>query len=163
MEVAIWHKVNATEQGVADFLDCNWGFHDFRIERVSFIPKSDTCEVFLKYDTGKEGVILRFSKLHDLFIRVDEDYLEAWLFGSTLLLQENGAIRWIAADDVTEYELESCTFATWVEADQLIWAVTDGDGQPIEMPAKRLHRVWNDCGKRVEKHFQFEGYCQSIS
>ena len=51
--MSIWYKVNATEQGITDFLDCNWGFHDFRIERVSFIPRSDTCEVFLKYDTGK--------------------------------------------------------------------------------------------------------------
>ena len=154
--MSIWYKVNATEQGITDFLDCNWGFHDFRIERVSFIPRSDTCEVFLKYDTGKEGVLLRFSKLHDMFIRVDEDYLDAWLFDTTLLLRENGAMRWIAADDVTEDELESCTFATWVEADQLIWAVTDGDGQPIEMPSDRLHQIWNVFDKRVEKHFQFE-------
>ena len=154
--MSIWYKVAATEQGITDFLDCNWGFHDFRIERVSFIPRSDTCEVFLKYDTGKEGVLLRFSKLHDMFIRVDEDYLDAWLFDTTLLLRENGAMRWIAADDVTEDELESCTFATWVEADQLIWAVTDGDGQPIEMPPDRFHQIWNVFDKPVEKHFQFE-------
>lgn len=154
--MSIWHKVNATQQGITDFLDCNWGFHDFRIERVMFIPKNDACEIFLKYDTGKEGVILRFSKLHGMFTRVDEDYLDSWLFDTTLLLRENGAMRWIAADDVTEDELESCTFATWVEADQLIWAVTDGDGQPIEMPANRLHQVWNHYGKRVEKHFRFE-------
>lgn len=153
--MSVWYKVNATEQGITDFLDCNWGFHDFRIERVTFVPESDTCEVFLKYDTGKEGVVLRFSKLRGMFIRVDEDYLDAWLFGSTLLLQENGTMRWIAADDVSAEEAAACTFATWVEADQLLWAVTDGDGQPIEMPSDCLHQLWNVDGKDIEKQFSF--------
>lgn len=153
--MSIWYNVNATEQGIADFLDCNWGFHDFRIERITYIPKSEMCEIFLKYDTGKEGVILRFSKLRDMFIHIDEDYECDWIFGSTLLLRKNGAMRWIATDDFPPEKLVPCTFATWVEADQLIWAITDGDGQTIEMPSERLHQVWNDDGKRIEKHFTF--------
>ena len=33
--MAVWYEVEKSEAGINDFLDCNWGFHDFRPELVS--------------------------------------------------------------------------------------------------------------------------------
>ena len=154
--MAIWYKVEKTEQGIKDFLDCNWGFHDFRIERVEYVAGHDMVEIFLRYDTGKEGVRLRFVGLSGVHISVNLDYREAWLYNTTLLLGDDGDLQWLAADDVSETEAENPTFCTWVKSREMTWAVTDGEGQPVEMPIDRLNQVWHDYGKIIEKHFQFQ-------
>lgn len=88
--MAIWYKVEKTEQGIKDFLDCNWGFHDFRIERVEYVAGNDMIEIFLRYDTGKEGVRLRFTGLSGVHIYVNLDYEADWLYDTTLLLRDDG-------------------------------------------------------------------------
>ena len=154
--MAIWYKVEKTEQGIKDFLDCNWGFHDFRIERVEYVTGNDMVEIFLRYDTRKEGVRLRFVGLSGVHIYVNLDYEADWLFGTILLLRDDGDLQWLVADDVSETEAENPTFCTWVKSREMTWAVTDGEGQPVEMPVDRLNQVWHDYGKTIEKHFSFQ-------
>lgn len=154
--MAIWYKVEKTKQGIKDFLDCNWGFHDFRIERVEYVAGNDMVEIFLRYDTRKEGVRLRFVGLSGVHIYVDLDYEADWLYDTTLLLRDDGDLQWFAAEDVNEVEAENPTFCTWVKSNEMIWAITDGEGQPVEMPADRLNQVWHDYGKTTQKHFQFQ-------
>lgn len=159
--MGIWYQVEKTEKGINDFLDCHWGFHDFRIERIAFLPAQDVAEVFLQYDTRKEGVLLRFCNPSGININVDVDYDVDWLYGTSLLLRENSNLLWIAADDITElneYFRDVLKGITWVEASQLIWAVTDGNGVPVELPDSRINQVWNSWGKQVEKHFTFLEY-----
>lgn len=154
--MAIWYKVEKTEQSINDFLDCNWGFHDFRIERVEYVAGNDMVEIFLRYDTGKEGVRLRFVGLSGVHIYVNLDYEADWLYGTTLLLRNDGDLQWFAAEDVSEAEAENPTFCTWVKSSEMTWAVTDGEGRPVEMPADRFNQVWHNHGETIEKHFSFQ-------
>ena len=158
LSMGIWYQVEKTQKGIDDFLDCNWGFHDFRIERVVYISRQDVAEVFLKYDTDVEGVLLRFSGLYGINLNVDVDYEADWLYDTSLLLRANNNLLWVATDNVLETDKDfqdvlKCI--TWVEASQLIWAVTNGNGIPVEMPASRLNQVWNSYGKETKRHFAF--------
>ena len=72
--MAIWYEVEKSQKGIEQFLDSNWGFHDFRLERVEYTPGKDCLEIFLKYDTGEEGVLLRFTWIHDFHICAERDY-----------------------------------------------------------------------------------------
>lgn len=76
-----------------------------------------------------------------------------WLFGTTLLLREDGDLQWFAAEDIIAAKVENPTFCTWVKSREMIWAITDGEGQPVAMPVDRLNQVWHDYGKTIEKHF----------
>lgn len=153
--MAIWYKVEKTEQGINDFMDCNWGFHDFRIEQIKYELGQDVVEIFLGYDTRKEGVVLQFCGIQGIHIRTNFDYEADWLTEATLLLRDNGTFLWVAAEDVNLTEMDHMP-CTWVECRQLNWAVTDGAGQPVEMPADRLNQVWHSYGKTTEKHFSFQ-------
>lgn len=160
--MAIWYMVEQSTQGIKDFMECNWSFHDFRIERVSFIPGKDCVELFLLYDTRKDGVLLRFLNPHGMSVNVDIDYEADWLLGASLM-KEDDTILWIAADNIdldNEYLEDLKKHLTWIQAEKLIWAVSDGNGKPVEMPATRLNQIWNDYGVKIEKHFQFKEFVQ---
>lgn len=157
--MGIWYQIEKTEKGINDFLDCHWGFHNFRIERVAFIPSRDAVEIFLKYDTGTEGVLLQFSNLRGINVNVDIDYEADWLYGASLILRDTNTLLWVAADDVTEaneYYQDVLKGLTWVEADRLVWAVTDENGAPVELPYDRLHQIWNSNGTEIAKDFGFQ-------
>lgn len=123
---------------------------------MEYVAGNDIVEIFLRYDTRKEGVRLRFVGLSGVHIYVDLDYEADWLFGTTLLLREDGDLQWFAAEDIIAAKVENPTFCTWVKSREMIWAITDGEGQPVAMPVDRLNQVWNDYGKTIEKHFQFQ-------
>lgn len=93
--MAVWYEVEKSEAGINDFLDCNWGFHDFRPELVSYVPGKDMVEIFLKYDTMREGVRLRFAWIHDMHINTQRDYDAEWIYDSTLIRLENNAFIWL--------------------------------------------------------------------
>ena len=40
----------------------------------------------------------------------------------------------------------------------VLWAITDSDGIPIEMPPERIDQVWNVWGKMEEKHFDLKAF-----
>lgn len=55
--------------------------------------------------------------------------------------------------------MEECRrYATWVEAERLFWAVTDEEGNPVELPEDRVNQVWNTNGKEEEKHFELKEF-----
>ena len=161
--MAIWHKVSKDAKGIEEFMECNWCFHDFRIERVSYIPGKKLAEVFMMYDTGREGVLLKFLGTQGVNIDINPngEYLADWLYGATLLLKENNRLQWLATDDLTQEEMKAPP-VTWVESDEIIWAVTDSNGYPIPLPNDRLNQVWNHYGKVIEKHFSFQEWNGSI-
>jgi hypothetical protein len=148
--MAIWYEVEKNAQGIHDFLDSNYDFHDFRHERIEYVPGKDMVEIFLKYDTMTEGVLLRFTWIHDMHINTNQDYDADWLCGSTLLILSNGHLLWMDVDQfegVNEENLEKWKpYSTWVESERIFWAITDGDGNPIDMPANKIEpvRIEND-------------------
>ena len=139
--MAVWYKVDKTKSGIKEFMDCNWGFHDFRIEKLSFLPEKDIVEVFLKYDTDKEGILLHFIGVRGVTVYAGGDYLTDWIIESTLLLRERNTLQWIPGNHVTPEEMDQGMPLTWVESDELVWAVTDGEGNPIAMPNERLKQL----------------------
>lgn len=158
--MAVWYEVEQSKQGIKDFMECNWSFHDFRIERVSFLPGKNCVELFLLYDTRKEGMLLRFLNPRGMNVAVDVDYEASWLFGASLMMEDNSLV-WIAADCIdgdNEYLEDMKKHLTWVQADALVWAVTDCYGNPVECPVTRLDQIWNMYGEKTEKHFRFKEY-----
>lgn len=162
--MAVWYELEKSEKGIRNFLESNWEFHDFRLERIVYVPGKDFVEIFLKYDTLTEGVLLRFVGIHGVHIdpRNDGDYNMAWLSGSTVLLLENNSVIWLDDDEWRDHSREHLDemkeSTTWVEARNVFWAVTDADGNPVEMPLNRINQVWNIYGVQKEKHFELKEF-----
>lgn len=152
--MAVWYEVEKTKKSIDEFLDCNWGFHDFREANIAYVPGMDMVEIFLQYDSMKEGVLLRFAWIHDMHINTQKDYDADWIYGSTLKILDNGAFIWLDEEGDDINNLKDC--ATWVEAEKLFWAVTDEAGNPVEMPEDRLNQVWHDWIQNTEKEKHFE-------
>ena len=157
--MAILYEVEHSEKGIHNFMECNWHFHDFRIECVNYISDSYTAELFLKYDELEGSVILRFIGVHSMNISVHVDM--GWtsdIMGSVLLLLENGQLLWIdddswgdqSMDHIEELKKES----SWIQAERLIWATTDSNGNPTELPADKIDQTWNIYGKIEHHHFE---------
>lgn len=159
----IWYEVEKTEKGFRDFLDSNWSFHDFRPERVTYIPGKDMVEIFLLYDTRDEGVLLRFAWIHGVHINTERDYDAEWLNGSVIIGLDNDSLIWLDDDGWGEHSKEHLDelkqHTTWVEADRLFWAITDANGNPIEMPADRIDQTWEIYGRKEFKHFDLKPFC----
>lgn len=139
--MAIWYEVKKNEKSITNFLECNWYFHDFRVEKVEYIPGKDMVEVFLKYDSMTEGVLLRFAWIHDFHVYPFNDYDAYWIFGSQILTTDKETMIWMDRDDLDLRELkeekEYKKYTTYVEAERIMWAVTDADGNPVELPEER--------------------------
>ena len=157
--MAIWYEVEHSEKGIRNFMDCNWHFHDFTIERVNYLPNSYTAELFLKYDELEGSVILRFVNVHSMNVNIQVN--TGWIndiVGSVLLLLENGQLLWIdddrwedqSIDHIEELKKES----SWVQAERLILAITDSNGNPTELPADKIDQTWNIYGKIEHHHFE---------
>ena len=156
--MAIWYEVEHSEKGIHNFMECNWHFHDFKIERVHYLTDSHTVELFLKYDELEGSVILRFICVHSMNLSVHVDM--GWTYdimGSVLLLLENGQFLWIdddswgdqSMDHIEELKKES----SWIQAERLIWATTDSNGNPTELPADKIDQSWSIYGRIEHHHF----------
>ena len=156
--MAVWHKVIRDEEYLKTFMEMNWEFHDCREERITYIAETNSVEIFLKYDTGAEGVLIQFKDVHGFNVRVGKDYEAEWIGGVSCLLLPGNSFLWIVEDelslDKSEQIEEAKKYCTWVEAESIIWAVTDGEGNPIDMPEDRINQTWNVWGETVEKHFK---------
>ena len=160
--MAVWYEMEKSEKGIENFLGSNWEFHDFRLEKLEYIPGKDCIEIFLKYDTMDEGVLLRFVRIHNLHLNTNKDCVTEWLSGSIVLLLENNVIIWLDDDEwgrnTREHLKEAKEYTTWIEAERIFWAITDADGNPVEMPQNRIHQIWNIYGKTEEKHFELQEF-----
>ena len=143
--MAVWYQVEKTEEGLQQFLESNCEFHDYRIERVDYHAAEDYTDVYLAYDTGTEGVLIRFLGMIRLTIPLGRLYAGAWLSGTTVFVSERNSIVWIPEEDCddpgTEEERERIMLHySWIEAEKICWAVTDAEGNPVEMPADRIDK-----------------------
>lgn len=162
--MAIWYEVEHTEEGIRNFLDCNWGFHDFTIGRFSFDPEKKTAELFMRYDENEGSVLLRFLNVEGMRVEaeVDGGYPVYWIMDSILLLLDNGQFLWIDDDDEKNPDaariakLKTC--CDWVQAGRIIWAVTDKEGNPMEMPPEKIDQVWHVYEKEERHHFDLTPY-----
>lgn len=154
--MAIWYEVEKTERGLAQFMECNWEFHDFCIRRVAFFPERDEIEMFLEYDDPREGVFLRFLGVRDFGIVPGNWYEDAYLWGATLAFAGDGGLVWLSDELFREETIEELKDRTcWVRADRIIWAISNADGEPGEMPSGKLHQICSIYGQTVEKHYSF--------
>lgn len=155
-------SVEKTKQGIEEFLDCIHSFHDYRLERMEYIAGKDLVEVFLKFDTGREGVLLRFSGVNEINIIAERDYEVDWIYESWCQLYEDSFL-WIENDDFDDQR--NCDIeevrrgTTCVMSDRLFFAFTDQDENMIEDPQEWFHQIWTDsCGTKKEQDFHFKKY-----
>lgn len=57
--MAVWYEVEKNTEGIYNFLECNWCFHDFWIDKIEYHRTEKIVEIFMKYDELKGSVILR--------------------------------------------------------------------------------------------------------
>ena len=72
--MAVWYEVERSGTGIENFMECNWRFHDFKIERAVYLPENRSAELFLKYEETKGSVILRFLNVHAMRVVLDMEY-----------------------------------------------------------------------------------------
>lgn len=157
--MAIWYEVEKTQSGMKDFMECNWDFHDFTVERITYMPDSDLIEMFLKYDELEGSVLLRFIDVVDFrIVPRDRDY-SSELMGSVIALDESDFLTWVADDSYPAENVdEAKKYATWIKSGKIIWTVTNAQGMPDEMPSYKIDQQWKIYGKTVEKHFSLKEY-----
>lgn len=160
--MAIWYEVAKSNFGIKTFMDCNCGFHDYAIERAYYSAENNSAELFLKYDELEGSVIVRFLNVHDMHIVCKDNYgLPDPIQGSVLLLDDDQFL-WIDNDKwgqhssahVDELKQEN----SWIQAERIIWAVTDQNGLPTEMPSYKIDQVWSIWGKTETRHFNLTPY-----
>ena len=153
--MAVWYRVEKTEKGITDFLDCNRGFRDYRPERLTGGAGDGITELFLQNETQTEGVLLRFIGTVRTEIRLNENDPDRRLYEARARIGENGAIVWIMEDDLRleEENGEDEAPAGRIEAKELLWAVTDAEGVPVEMPADRIDQTLIDYSVTTHRHF----------
>ncbi len=156
--MAVWYEVEKNTEGIYNFLECNWCFHDFWIDKIEYHRTEKIVEIFMKYDELKGSVILRFINVRAIGIVIPEGDYDAWLAGSALVISENGNFTWIAADCTPEQIEAAKEYATWLEAERIIWAVTDEYGKPAEMPADKIDQDWLIYGKAEHHHFNLKPF-----
>lgn len=155
--MAIWYEVEKTEDGMHDFMECNWRFHDFMIQNVVYDPEERVVELFLRYQPIRESIRLRFMGVHAM--RVIVESRDGYLFEieESFLFLQNGMFLWIDGGDLGEYgefdidEIKKQN--SWVEAERIVWAVCDETGAPREMPPGKEDQVWTVYGKTEQHHF----------
>ena len=157
--MAIWYEVEHSESGIYNFMECNCRFHDFKIARVSYHPDDYTAELFLLYDELERSIILRFIHVQEMRVSTEASFgLMNEIEGSVLLLTENGQFLWIADDiwgDQSKEHIEELNKeASWVQAERIIWAMTDSRGFPTELPADMIDQTWMIYGKEEHHHFE---------
>ena len=155
--MAIWYEVEHSEKGIYNFMECNWRFHDFKIERVSYLPDY-TAELFLKYDELEGSVILRFIGVYSMNVNIQVEFGAInYIAGSVLLLTKKGEFIWIADDSWGDQSMkhieELKKDSTWIQAERIIWATTDKYGNPTELPAYKIDQTWCIYGKTEHHHF----------
>lgn len=57
-------------------------------------------------------------------------------------------------DDIEEVK----KYSDWIEANKILWAVTNSLGVPTEMPEDKIDQVWNTWGIIEKKHFRLTEY-----
>ena len=97
--------------------------------------------MFLEYDDPREGVFLRFLGVRDFGIVPGNWYEDAYLWGATLAFAGDGGLVWLSDELFREETIEGLKDRTcWVRADRIIWAISNADGEPGEMPSGKLTR-----------------------
>ena len=157
--MAIWYEVEHSESGIYNFMECNSRFHDFKIARVSYDPDRYTVELFLLYDELERSIILRFINVQEMYVSMENSFgFMNEIEGSVLLLTENGQFLWITDDiwgDQSKDHIEELKEeASWVQAERIIWAMTDSRGLPSELPADMIDQTWMIYGKEEHHHFE---------
>lgn len=161
--MAVWYEAEKTEDGIRNFMECNWDFHDFHVERVTFFPLKRLLEVFLSYEPPEQSVVLRFTGVKDYHFQ-NHSCNDCDIMAAKTLLLDDGGLLWYSPNDLGEPEAMKAD-SDWVEADRILWAVTNAQGIPDEMPAEKFDQVWIIWGKREEKHFrlkEFEGDADAL-
>jgi len=157
--MAIWYEVEHSEAGIYNFMECNSHFHEFKIARVSYHPDDYTAELFLLYDELERSIILRFIHVQEMYVSMEGSFgLLNEIEGSVLLLTENEQFLWITddiwGDQSKEHIKELKKEASWVQAERIIWAMTDSHGFPTELPADMIDQTWMIYGKEEHHHFE---------
>lgn len=164
--MAIWYTIEHTKESINNFMEFNYHFHDFSIEKVTYIPDENIAELFLKYDELKDSIILRFINVRgmNVSVKVDCGYADE-IMGSVLLLTDNNQFLWIDGDvwgEQSEQHIEELKKeCSWIQAENIIWALTDENGNPTEMPPYKIDQTWNIYGKIEHRHFDLIPYIKN--
>ncbi len=163
--MAVWFEVEKTDSGIRDFLDCLLNFHEYKIDKVKYDSDIFNAEVFFKYDSLGGSIILRFLKVPYMNVAVTtHSGLAQEINGVVLLLLDNGNFLWIDddrfGDKSSEHIEELKSDSSWIEAERIIWAVTDENGNPSEMPDYFINQTFDTYGKKESRHFDLKPYAE---
>lgn len=163
--MAIWYEVENSDFGIQSFLDCVSHFHDYKISRVSYNDEDYSAEVFFKYDETEGSLLVRFLGVSNMSVTANVRYWSADdICGAVLMRLENGNMLWIDddrfGDDSFDHTDELKKDSSWIEAERIIFSVTDENGDPAEMPDYMIDQTWNIYGKIEYHHFDFKPYAE---
>ena len=161
MKTKGWYKIIIDEDYLNEFLDIFSGFHDYRITHFTYDCEKNTLMVYFRYDTGQEGILLKFINVKDMHICPCDDYEISWLYGASLKMAPSYSLFWYNVDDEDNIDVvKKENYITWVESEQIIFAWLDKDDQITPLTEEKLNPVWNILNfetmkyDHIQKHFR---------
>lgn len=156
-----WYKIIKDEKYFDEFLGIFSDFHDYRITHMEYDCETNTLLLYLGYDTGLEGALLKFIHVEGMHICPCTEYESDWLSGATVKMTSSYSLIWCNADDVCDIdEIRADKTLTWIESEQIRFAWLDKDNQIIPLTDERLNPVWKIMSyetkeyESVPKHFR---------
>ncbi len=95
--------------------------------------------------------------VRDFDFRIYESQYDTIIMGAKTVLLQDGCLFWCSCEDYDDIE-EVKKYSDWIEANKILWAVTNSLGVPAEMPEDKIDQVWNTWGIIEKKHFRLTEY-----
>ena len=158
--MAVWYMADPSEEGRRAFLDFHRGFSGFRMERAVQDKEKKQADLYLQVD-AYSGVLLRFFRVSGMHIP-PENPEGAWIAGASLVREKDGSLIWYDCGELDWRDAKDrgkiLRDACWIRAGKLVWAMTDAEGNPVELPEDRLDQTREDYAVTTHRHFAFVPY-----
>lgn len=150
-----WFIVKKEKDYLKEFLELFWEFHDFRIKKIIYDTEHYSVDVILEYDTPAEmdDVLLRFVAVTSMHVNCNIDYEADWIYGAGLCITDENNLLWYNDEDITDVEeVKKAKHVTYVESEEIRFALVDHEGKPLNFPETMLHQTWRNLNYDTMKY-----------
>lgn len=167
--MAKWYEIVKDKKYIDDFMYYVRGLHDCRVVNVNCSYEKQFTDIFIQYDSEKEGIVLRFLGVKRVHLNVTDDFPAYWLYDTDILISDDNTLIWFDDGECGDEFDELKDYMTWAEADKILFAFTDGKGNIQDIPEDRIDALferWNDMvhedDERTVKTFKWVEYTKRM-
>ena len=96
-----------TEEDLNSVYKMFWGFHDFQVQKIAYLPENEEINLYLEYDSYGIRLLLKFIENVSMNFVPNDDYEADWLSGAPIGLNAKKQVVWAADEDLEVKKLPS--------------------------------------------------------